>query len=673
MVKKTIRYILSLFCILAMILLFSSLLPMASANNLCACDNLDTCVEWVSEGTLTMQWGRTASMEVSGIDYTFRADDFDEDMTSALIFIEKGGVIKKEFLFLKAGDDRKWFEWDDEIKVELTGVSEDGQKTPSAQIAIYSRGRPELEISIDASSETVDGVDVSSEQYAPGEKKQVDVKVTNTGDAWIENVVLEIDIGEFWLKAKGDFEYRNDLIRKDLGCLEKGDTATINFTVVAPEWDGKTSPYELVYYVNATAGGYDIKDGYFDANSSSSFVCTEPGMKVVFEIVNDEINMSSWYVRPLESSTSSHNSVDYEIRDAWEHSFLRTNIFNIGLYTIDDIDIEFSVIPDDIVISETYESGDYSSMDPDGQYYLGQKLVPIRPGTYSFGKVVVNVNFFGENLTWGSDPRSITVHGPHIVVDKILSGSGSDYSVSLGLSNDGDRAAWINLVDIIPDDVSYVAGSVEQSLAGSDLPLSDWDLEISEVNGSRVVSVEGVLLPPGSKLTLGYEFNSDDAPDLPPAVCEFRGIGGYDGEAQSSLYVDGREVKQHWDPFNGGWIVSGSGADELIMPVVAEPEPAPSEEDLYSLYDDTSDLSMEVQQEPATPTFFSKIVAAIEGVFDKLQQFVSNTFGGMLSGVFSLFGMVETAAIDAVENYLYAIVIVIALAVFGVVYTLISK
>jgi hypothetical protein len=35
--------------------------------------------------------------------------------------------------------------------------------------------------------------------------------------------------------------------------------------------------------------------------------------------------------------------------------------------------------------------------------------------------------------------------------------------------------------------------------------------------------------------------------------------------------------------------------------------------------------------------------------------------------------MVENSAVDAVENYLYAVVIGIALVVFLVVYTLISK
>ncbi len=675
--KKTSGHILSLFYLTALVLLFSSCLPFASANTNCPCDDLDTCVEWVSEGSLSIQWGQIENIEVNGIDYTFRADDFDEDLSAALISIEKAGVVRGEFLFLNGDYDRKWFEWDNEVKVELTDITEDSQKTPSAHVEIFSRGWPELEIIIEASSETVDDVDVSSEQYAPGEEKHIDVEVKNTGEAWIENAILNVDIGEFRLKAKGDFEYRDGIIKKNLGCLEVGDTTSINFTIVAPEWDGKTSPYDLIYYVNATAGGYDIKDGYFDANNSYSFGCTEPDIKVVFKIVNEEINMTSWYVQEFESSIDNRNSKDYEIWDAWEYSFLRTHVYNTGLYTVDDLTIDFTQVPDEFVIYETYESGSYNGMAPDGQYYLGQKLIPIRQGEYSFDSVVATANFFGKEFTWNSESGSITVHGPHVILSKSLSGSGTDYSVTLKAYNDGDRASWVNLTDIIPDELSYVGGSLEKSLEGSDLPLSEWDLSVSRVNGTQIVSVEGVLLPPGSTLTFGYDFSSSNAPDLPPAVCEFRGIGGYDGEAQSSHYDSGKEIKQYWSPFDSGWVSDTDGIDnvaaQIPIAVRSEKEVNSGDEALYSINEDITDESSDVYQLPATRNYFSEKADDIGTIFDKGQRAVTGPFEGMLDGILSLFSLVENAAVNAVENYLFLIIIVIALTVFSLAYTLIAK
>ncbi|TQD25681.1 hypothetical protein [Methanolobus vulcani] len=679
--RKTKICILCLLC-LTTLLLFSSQLPLASANTECPCDDLDDCVEWVSEGSVSVKWGQVETIEINGESYTFRADDFDESLDAALISIERDGVVRKEFLFLTGSYDKQWLEWNNEVKVEISGISVDGYKTPSASLKLYSRGRPELEIEFDASSETVDGVDVSSEQYAPGEEKKIDVTVTNTGDAWIENVILKIDTDEMKVRSKEDFEYRDGILKENLGCLEVGDSVEMNFTVVAPEWDGVISPYDLTYYVNATAGGYDIKDGYFDASDSISFECTDPELKVTMEIVNEEINMSTWYVKQLDKSTSTSASIDFEIRGADEYSFLRTRVFNLGLYAIDDMDVQFSVIPDDLVISEIYESGDYSSMAPDGQYYIGQKLVSIAPGKYTFDKVVVTANFFGENLIWSSGSESLTVHGPHIVVAKKLVKDGSDYRVSLDLSNDGDRASWINLTDFIPDKVNYVSGSLEKSLKGSDLPLSEWDLSTTVVNGTQMVSVKGVLLPPGSTLSMSYEFSSDEAPNLPAAVCEFKSIWDYEGEAQSSYYVDGAEVKQYWKPMNGGWVTESNITENAVVPVVVESEhevidvsEETTDDDLYSTDDelpDTSDVVLEVETESST-SFLSKILSPISSIFDKVQQFVSNIFRGALSGIASVFSMAENSAIAAVENYLYAVVIGIALVVFLVVYTLISK
>ena len=682
--RKTKINILCLLC-LAVLLLFSSHLPLASANTECPCDDLDYCIEWVDEGSISVQWGQVETVAINGEVYTFRADDFDEDLNAALISIERDGIVRKEFLFLTGSSDRRWLEWDNEVAVVIADITLDGYKTPSVKLELYSRGRPSLEIEFEASEETVQGVDVSSEQYAPGEEKEIDVTIKNTGDAWIENVILEIDTDKMRVRSRGDFEYRDGILKENLGCLAVDDSIEMNFTVVAPEWDGKTSPYDLIYYVNATAGGYDIKDGYFDANGSIDFECTDPELKVTMEIVNEEINMSTWYAKELEKSTSTSASIDFEIRGADEYSFLRTRVFNMGLYAIDDMDVQFSVIPDDLAISEIYESGDYSSMETDGQYYIGQKLVPITPGKYNFDKVVVTANFFGKDLTWSSGSDSLTVHGPHIVVDKKLSHDGSDYTVSLDLSNDGDRAAWINLTDTIPDDLDYVGGSLEKSLEGSDLPLSEWDLSTTVVNGTQTVSVKGVLLPPGSSLSMSYEFSSDDLPDLPAAVCEFKSIWDYEGEAQSSYYVGGAEIKQYWKPLNGGWVTEAdiTGNSTVAVPITVvedEPEivnlPEDDTEDEFNSVDDempdTSDVVLEVETESST-SFLSKIISPIINIFDKAQQFVSNTFKGALSGITSVFGIAEGAAVDAVENYLYAVVIGIALVVFLLVYTLISK
>jgi hypothetical protein len=57
----------------------------------------------------------------------------------------------------------------------------------------------------------------------------------------------------------------------------------------------------------------------------------------------------------------------------------------------------------------------------------------------------------------------------------------------------------------------------------------------------------------------------------------------------------------------------------------------------------------------------------------KVQEIIHRLFGSTIEGASAAFGTVEGVAIDAVENHLYAIVILIALGVFMAVYVLISR
>ena len=673
--KKKFCVNFSLRCVAGLAILLSLLLllvPAVSADTFCPCDDLDTCTEWVSEGSLSLQWGRTGQMEVAGVKYTFRADDFDPKTKSALISAEKQGSVRKEFLFLELQDSDKWFHWDNEIKVELTGISVDSYNTPSAQLQIYSRGRPGLEISFAASSEKIKGVDVSREQYAPGQEKKVEVTVKNTGDAWAENIILKVDLGEFKLKGNGDFEYRDNIIVKNLGCLEKGKQQSINFTVIAPQWDGRTSPYELNYYINAAAVGTDIKKGYYDTSAATVFRCTEPELKVILKVVGDEINMTTWSVRQNGGNTDGSRNVYYEIWDAWEYSFLRTNIYNLGLYPVDNVDVTFADIPEELITVETFVHGDYSYVTPDGQYYIARKLVPLRQGRYSFSPVTAKADFFGKEFTWSSGTGSITVHGAHVIMEKKLSPSDSGYRVTLIIKNSGDRAAWVNLSDVIPESANYVAGSAEESLAASEFPLSEWDMGVSQVNGSQMLSVSGVLLPPGTSLELGYSIEPAIAPDLPAARAAFKAIDGYRGEAQSSFFVAGVEVKQRWDPLNGGWVVVIDETPESPVAVDDDTfyEPLYSTEDVYAL---ESVYSTEVQQETVNSSMADWLPDPFSATVLKVQELLHRLLGGTIEGVSAAFGTIEGVAIDAVENYLYAIVILIALGVFMAVYVLISR
>lgn len=654
--------------LLSILLICIFVTPVTAENMAYACYDLDTCTEWVNQGSLSLQWGKTGQMQVGGVKYTFRADDFDLRSKSAIIIVESEGTVSNKFMSMTARDTDRWFKLDNEIKVILKDVTEDSYKTPSAHIEIYGRGLPLLDIAFEASSERIKEIDISSEQYAPEQEKKIIVSVKNRGNAWADDVILKVNLGDFRLKGINDFEYHGNEIVKNLGCIGKDTQQSINFTIIAPKWDGKTSPYDLDQYINASAYGNDIKKDYYYANASKVFHCTEPKLEVVFEVVGKEINMTAWSARQEDGNEESNRKVHYEMKDAWEYSFIRTTIYNIGFYAVNDVEVDFAKVPEELINAETFEHGNHRDITPGNQYHCAKKLVPLRPGTYNFGPVNAKADFFGKEYTWSSGTGSITVHGPRLSLEKKLTLSDTGYKVNLLVKNDGDRAAWMNLNDVIPDNVGYVNGSAEKSLAGSDLALSDWDISVTQLaNNSSILAVTGVLLPPGTSLEMNYDIGAS-APDLPAAIATFKAVDNYHGEVRSSYYVAGAEVKQSWDMLKGWCSIETLAPLEPVKTVQTPPE----EETLQSVENEiVIDTPIAVQIVDTTPIGW--LSDQFSAVVLRVQALIDSTLGDTIEEIGIISSVVENMAVDAMDNHLYMVVIIIALGVFMLVYVLTSR
>ncbi len=543
------------------------LIPAAAASQCCPDDDLETDVEWVNCGSAAIAWGKIYQLEVDNVLYTVRTDDFDPDLNATAVSIEKGGTVTTEVLFLNLEPDDNWFHLDLEIKVELTGITTDQYETPSAHLTFYRRKKPALEIDTVASSDTFRGFNVSSGQYAPEEEKTITIDVRNTGEAWIENVELKVDIGELELTGNGDFQFYDHTIVKNFGCMEVNSKRSINFTVIAPAWDGITSPYEINYTITALAGGIDINSVEYDANATINLSCTDPELRVVKRIYDAEISMSPWYISGSK------------MYDAWEYSVVSLSVYS-GFYTVGDINLINPPIPDAFVIAETIEDGNPVCISKDSPYTISYKLVPVRPGNHIIDKTTATTNFFGKNFSWESESYTITVHGPHIILAKSVeqedNGTGR---VTLDIHNDGDRAAWINLTDTVPADAGYIEGSIEAGIEGGTLPLSEWDLSVCRVNDSYLLAVTGVLLPPGESLGMSYLIRPDrfDELDIPYAEIEFRALNRYRGVVRSSFWEEGAEVAQVKDMSTGEWITHNQPEENETQVEENEMQAAPDE------------------------------------------------------------------------------------------------
>lgn len=656
---KNARLCVRAIFLLLLISIFLSLIPMSMASYVSPNSSLETDTQWVSKESLTLQWGKAQRVDINGVTYTLRADDFDVGLKAASISIEKEGEILREFLFADIESD-SYLIWDYEFKVELTDVTEDGSKTPSASVIVYERGLPELKVTLSTESQTYGVVSVSETQYAPEEERLIKVDVENIGDAWAENLLLAIDVGEVDLKSYKDFELRNGVLKKRLEWMDKGESQSYNFTVIFPKWDGVTSPYAINYTISAIVSGNDIKNEACEGNASLNFTCTDPVLKVVSFVSKEELNMTPWYIE------------DVTVHDAWETTTFRVDVYNQGFYTVSGLDVTFPEIPNEFLVDTIFESGNPQVISKKDPYYISKKLVPIRQGSFIINTTVAKVNFFGKNFTWESESKTINVHGAYLTLDKSLVQNGSGYDVVLTVKDDGDRAAWVDIKDYVPSVVNYVEGSFEKSLPDSNRTLSDWDLTTTiSSDGSHSIGVQGVLLSPGESLDLSYYIEPDEAPDLPYAECDFKSLEGYKGTIRSAFFVAGARVEQNYNIVTGEWIAAQSSEVQAEAETTDETLYSPENNSIPS--EDEPFQIMSVEESTPEPSFFGNVLEKISGVFDSVELGLKSAFAGVNSTVGPAISTVESVAVDAVENYLYAVIAVVAIGAFLIVVVLMQR
>ncbi|MBP2029443.1 hypothetical protein J2755_000363 [Methanohalophilus levihalophilus] len=538
-----------------------SILIIIGGCGLCTADcqeDPDEDIQWDDEGSVTVKWGQTERISVNGISYIIKAEDFgpglEPESVSISVANEETGVVEHAILFLNNYNYRT-AEYDYELKLYLKEIKVDSDKTPSATFEYDRRGIPELEVKIEASSEEFGEIDVSSEQYAPDEEKDFDIKIRNKGSARIFDVELRIDPGEFTITEKNEFNKEGSELTMDFNCINADEDLTFNFTARAPEWDGSTSPYNLNYTIHVLADGRDILDYNYDFKDNITLRATDPELNVVqrvyarsFNYANEsnecraEIDLSPWYIEGGNPE------------DLWDYVTVHGGVFSTGLYTVRNVEELQSELPEELVAVEVTGDGSPDYISPDSPYSFSYKLMPTAPGTYTLKPFETRVDFFGKDFNWKSDNSiKIIVHGPDISLSKTLEIQDDSYLVKVNVENVGDRAAWINVSDSVPEECNYVDGSLEESIEDSSLPLDEWEINVHN-NGSCSMSVEGVFLPPSTSLGFSYELNSGEIESLPYAQAEFRARNLYWGYVRSDYYENGQWVSQHWDRFLGEWV-----------------------------------------------------------------------------------------------------------------------
>jgi len=159
------------------------------------------------------------------------------------------------------------------------------------------------------------------------------------------------------------------------------------------------------------------------------------GVGVIKEVVPKELEFH------LDSHTASNVAM------------IKLNVFNVG-GTSKNVNI-YDSIPDNIRLYNSSLLEWNKNITPDGFVNIIYYVIPDIPGEYTLppAKVIVN------DKTAYSTEVLFEVHGPVISIDKTASIEDNIVHVTNYIGNEGDRAAYVTVIDNLPQDSIIVSGN----------------------------------------------------------------------------------------------------------------------------------------------------------------------------------------------------------------------
>ncbi|MEA1984131.1 MAG: hypothetical protein U9N13_00575 [Euryarchaeota archaeon] len=198
-----------------------------------------------------------------------------------------------------------------------------------------------------------------------------------------------------------------------------------------------------------------------------------------------------------------------------ERAYFLIEIENLKPLYLNRITIN-ETLPENLVMDPDQDIGCNCTIGPHGKQLYRYSIKALRPGEYVMPATEVQLTHLGKSHYVYANTSNFTVHGPFINVTKDVSvedtdGNGYRLNITVNVSNEGDRAAHVQINDHIPNSATVTEGMISDELVlyPSDTHILQYMLRIPDIEG-RI---------------------------LPAAVVEFSDSKGYSGDSISKRIV----------------------------------------------------------------------------------------------------------------------------------------
>ncbi|HEY9206749.1 MAG TPA: BatD family protein [Candidatus Methanoperedens sp.] len=422
----------------AYLILFCYLVGTASAASFSPGD-----IEWGTAVSGTLSKGGT----LTNGDYMVKAVQFPspvqglkdingnwvpETPVEPMVYIE---VYRKDVLlteYVLAPTSEPYIDPDYEVKVAGTGFMAKNAKewilqfyNPSATISIQTRAKPTIEVTVTT--------DKSAYTSYTDDIIKATVTVKNTGQAFLKNVDVNLNIGDLKLRG-GSISQLHQYYPK----MEKGASQSFEVILVVPPVSDQRS-----YTFSADSKGYDVKEIEYKAEKTLQItVSPKPVLTriTLSKAIKDNIYLQNTAIVTISIS----NGGEYDAYNVLVNDSMNEN-FELK-----------STSPFQWNIPVIKPGGDWSAT------YSVKPLAASLDG-FTLPAAIALFTLNNKQYNISSTTPKVVVNGPKVILNKTVNKAtvniSEDVTVTVSVNNAGNIGTRVEVKDSLPEGVFLVSGS----------------------------------------------------------------------------------------------------------------------------------------------------------------------------------------------------------------------
>lgn len=266
---------------------------------------------------------------------------------------------------------------------------------------------------------------------------------------------------------------------------------------------------------NSVISNETILDGLVKLTAKE--VVTGNDIPTPYATIEIAIANSSSVIKPIPWINSVIRVKRLPAKEAYidERVYILTEVINLKDIPLQNIHIN-ETVPYEFITDPYTDCTDWTiNLQPKDKRSIGYSIRALKPGTFLIPGMKFSIEYNGITHSIKTNSSEIVIHGPYIDINKSFiyqdTGTQGLLNITLLANNSGDRAAYVQLTDQLPEGSTLISGNLSKNQVMQ--PSDIWTLKYSVLLNSS-----GNTVVPGAKVRFvdsrGYEDSFESASQI---------------------------------------------------------------------------------------------------------------------------------------------------------------